>query len=371
MSEILLQLSNDFADQKIYVNLVRNLSERGFKQIVYVPVKKKNKIDGNRDDSIKNVEFIYSFILKTNIFFRLRYFNKIELILNDIESKINISNIRMVHAHFLFSDGGVAYFLKKKYNIPYVVSVRASDVFTFYQKMIHLRSFGNKIMNEADKVIFINQSYKHFFESKYHSILNKSTVIPNAIDDKWFSVNEEKNEKVISNEIRLLYVGRVIKRKKLDIVIKALRKLNNLNYNFCLDVVGDGVYLNKVKKMANDKVVFHGVIKDFDKLKKIYDDCHIFVMPSVKETFGLVYIEALSQGLPIIFCKKEAVDGFFPNGYVGYSVQPNSSNEVVESVIAIIDNYKSMSLNSKKEAVKFNWDEVTKKYNDIYQEVFS
>src|SRR5690606_13476548 len=106
MSNKILQLSSDFAYQKIYINLVKELSKLEFKQIVYVPVRWQHLIDGNRDDSLKDVEYYYSYILKRNILFRLRYFTKIKIILKDIESSINVHQIGLVHAHFMFSDGG-------------------------------------------------------------------------------------------------------------------------------------------------------------------------------------------------------------------------------------------------------------------------
>ncbi len=375
MKNKLLQISNDFADQKIYVNLVRHLSEKGFEQIVYVPVRWQEKIDGNRDDSIKNLEYHYSYILKRNLLFKLRFHRKISIILNDLESKIDLKEVGLVHAHFLFSDGAVAHRLKRKYNIPYVVSVRATDIHTFFPYMIHLRKLGNKIINEAEKVIFLNHSYQNIFTQKYKmSFLNnrkdKYLVIANAIEDVWF-VRPPQNKRV-ENPVHLLYVGRIIKRKKLDIVIKALKELNKENNNrFRLEVVGDGDYLKKARALADNNVIFHGRITDKDRLIKIYERCHIFAMPALRETFGLVYIEALSQGLPIIYCRGEGVDGFFKEGSIGYATSPNSVSEVVDGINKILKEYQALSRNAVYESNRFNWNDITNKYVEVYQASFS
>ncbi|WP_421823935.1 glycosyltransferase [Flagellimonas oceanensis] len=369
----ILHLSNDFADQKIYVNLVKRLSKIGYEQIVYVPLKWENKIDGNRDDTIPNVSYHYSFILRRNILFRFRYFNKIRLIKNDLKSKVDLSAISMVHAHFLFSDGGVAYLLKKEYGIPYVVSVRASDIFTFFKKMPHLRKFGNRIMRDADKVIFINPSYVELFQKNYlkkafKGILKKTTVVPNAIDDKWFSNNAFT--KKTSYPIRILYVGRIIKRKKLDLVIRAVQELNKREgkNNFVLEIVGDGIFLEYAKKLADENIIFHGKIRNFKSLSEIYNRCHLFAMPSLKETFGLVYIEALSQGLPIIYCTGEGVDGFFDKGEVGVAVRPNNLEDLIVAVKQIVKNYEALSEKGKIASKKFNWNECTNVFDTIYQD---
>jgi glycosyltransferase involved in cell wall biosynthesis len=138
-----------------------------------------------------------------------------------------------------------------------------------------------------------------------------------------------------------------------------------------LEVVGDGDYLDRTKKIADKHVVFHSAISDFTALSAIYQRCHIFVMPSVKETFGLVYIEALSQGLPIIYCKGEGVDGFFEENEVGVSVKPDSVIEIVDSVQYIRSRYDQMSLNAVKASKKFNWNDSTKSFMEVYKEAVS
>lgn len=375
MEKKILHLSNDFADQKIYVNLVRKLAKEGYKQVVYVPVRWKDKIDGNRDDSIKDVIYHYAFILKRSLLFKLRYHKKINIILKDVEKRIKIDEVGLIHAHFLFSDGGVAYELKKKYNIPYVVSVRASDIFNFFSIMLHLRKYGNEIMREAEHVIFINNSYKEIFVKKYlrngfYEVLNKMLIIPNAIDDKWFEVPPIKKD--INREVRLIYVGRIVKRKKLDVVLKALRELNKISKHiYSLDVVGsgEGKYMSEISKHVNNGVVFHGQINDLDELIEVYRKSHIFVMPSVKETFGLVYIEALSQGVPIIYCKNEGVSSFFEDGTIGVAVEPNNVMDVVEGILEIVDNYNDFQIKTLKASKRFNWNKVTRDFVNSYESI--
>lgn len=376
MKNKLLQISSDFADQKIYVNLVRELSLRGFVQKIYVPVRWNSKINGNRDDTILNTSYHYSLILKPNILFKLRYHRKLKIIQKDIEQKIELNDIALIHAHFLFSDGGVALRLKMQYGIPYVVSVRATDVHGFFPKMRHLRKFGNEIMYHAEKVIFINHAYKELFRKKYllksySEILGKAVVIPNAIDDHWFESNERK--KKIGNPVRILYVGRIIKRKKLDLVVRSVKRLNKMENTkkYVLEVVGDGEFMESVKKITGPEVIFHGSISDFRELKRIYERCHIFAMPAIKETFGLVYIEALSQGLPIIYCKNEGVDGFFEDSEVGVAVKANDMTQIISALKLIPDNYDQMSKNAKEASKAFRWDETTGKFIKVYGEALN
>ena len=73
-------------------------------------------------------------------------------------------------------------------------------------------------------------------------------------------------------------------------------------------------------------------LKEFDKeeLIKLYRDSHIFTMPSITESFGLVYAEAMTQALPVVYTKGQGFDGQFPDGEVGYSVE--ALNEIVRTV---------------------------------------
>ncbi|MBC6997549.1 MULTISPECIES: glycosyltransferase family 4 protein [Bacteroidota] len=373
MRDKLLQISSAFSIQKIYVNLVSKLSERGYRQIIYVPVRNADQINGNRDESIENSEYHYSHILKNNLLFKLRFRRKIQIIYKDLLSKVDIESVGLVHAHFLFSDGGVAYLLNKEFGIPYVVNVRATDLFYFFRLMVYERRFGNKIMESAERVIFINPTYVNLLKEKYLSSFfknfeSKVAVIPNAIDDKWFST--ESRTKELSQPIKLLYVGQIIERKKLDIVIKAMNLFNSKSKTLAtLDIVGSGPFLKKVEILFNENVKYWGRINDFNSLFQIFNDCHIFLMPSIKETFGLVYIEALSQGLPIVFCKDEAVDGFFPNLSTGVAVPPNDVNETSRAIEYIIENYNEMSKSAVKLSSSFRWENVAGKHHEIYEKI--
>src|SRR5690606_6051416 len=152
---MILHITNDYSGSTVYKNLVRELDNLGLSQIVYSQIKKqseigKNKVELNTEDS----EIIYSHILNktTDRFF---YKQKIKKILKDIESKVDLTKVHFIHAHTWYSDGGVAYLLYKKYKIPYIVTIRNSDLNVFQKYLIHERSFGSKTLENTEKVILI------------------------------------------------------------------------------------------------------------------------------------------------------------------------------------------------------------------------
>ena len=92
-------------------------------------------------------------------------------------------------------------------------------------------------------------------------------------------------------------------------------------------------------------------------------------MLSTPETFGLVYIEAMSQGTPIIYSKFTGIDGFFKDGEVGYGIDPKNYNKLNDNIDLIIKNYKNISENCLQNSITFNWHNISKKYIQIYYNV--
>ena len=92
-------------------------------------------------------------------------------------------------------------------------------------------------------------------------------------------------------------------------------------------------------------------------------------MPSKRETFGLVYVEAMSQGLPVIYTKGQGFDTQFKEGEVGYHVQYNDAEEIAETILKIAKNYKKMSENAIKKSEEFNWEDISKIYIENYNQI--
>ena len=150
-----LHISNDYTGSKVYKNLVSELDKLCLQQFVYTPIRDENK-NGENDIEFKTIgsKIIYSQILNYHLD-RIFYRRKIKKILNDIESKIDFSEIDIIHAHTWYSDGGVAYLLHKKYNIPYIITIRNTDLNLFQKYLIHERGFEMNILKNAMNIVLI------------------------------------------------------------------------------------------------------------------------------------------------------------------------------------------------------------------------
>ena len=143
-------------------------------------------------------------------------------------------------------------------------------------------------------------------------------------------------------------------------------------YAVTLKIIGDGPQkkeiIHKVEKYKEFIDVFD-YIKSKEDLLVEYRSSDIFIMPSFNETFGLVYIEALSQGLPIIYSKGQGVDGYFEEGEVGFGCNPNDVNNIVNCAEKIINNYSVISNNCVKSLSQFKWQNICSAYEKMYSTI--
>ncbi|MHA7139621.1 glycosyltransferase family 4 protein [Rossellomorea arthrocnemi] len=357
------------------MNLFKRLAKKNIEQDVFVPIKGEEYRGSNQlPQEYQNVHYHYKNIVKKHD--KFLYHNKISKQMKEIEKSIQAKEIDFIHAHTVFSDGGTAYKLNRKYGIDYIVSVRNTDINFFYKYAIHLRPLMYKILKNAKAVVFISHAYKHktldlLPDKVLSEIRDKCYVIPNGIDDYWHDQVLSEGRIKESNNVKLLFIGLIDENKNLSTVIKACEKLIRDGYSASLEVVGNGPLEAQSKELCKelgieDNVVFHGYVKDQAKILSIMDQSDVFVMPSFRETFGLVYIEAMSRGLPVIYSYEQGIDGFFKEGEVGYSVDPDQSESITEAIKKITLNYDEMSAKCVYESKQFNWDSVSKEYINLY-----
>lgn len=310
-----------------------------------------------------------------NNFDRFLFTFKQKKIMKALKNEISQFNYDVIHAHTLFTDGNIAYELYKEFDIPYVITVRNTDINSFFKKRINLRKKGIEILRNANKVIFLSKSYKNELLDNYinnsediSKIALKSFVIPNGINDFWL-LNKNNPRELSSNDIKILYVGRIEKNKNLTTTIEALKQLIKRGYNIEYSIVG------KIHdQMIFNEVTENSFVKYYEPLPKellihVFYDNDIFVMPSIYESFGLVYAEALSQGLPIIYSKGQGFDQQFEDGFIGYGVEKLNPNDIANKIELIVQNYNTLSEHAIKNADVFSWKNNSEKHIEVYNDI--
>lgn len=361
-----LHINCNYINSALHQNMIEGLKRLGIDNEVFVATydRELTSIDVNDYVTIEECfnkwdKFIFDY--------------KQRKIIEAIEQKYDIQSFDLIHAYTLFTDGNTAKVLSEKYNIPYIVAVRNTDVNYFFRLMRHLRKRGISILKQANKVLFLSHSYENQVFQKYiphqiqNSILQKVMVVPNGIDYFWLD-NKSDSRVFNKKDLKLIYVGRIDSNKNIGIIQKAVSRLISDGVECNLTVVGqidDQKEFDKISKHPNTQFIPR---QNKDELIKLYRNHDIFVMASFKESFGLVYAEAMSQGLPVIYTRGQGFDEQFHDGEVGYSVDPTSSEEIVRKIKDIIANYKDISSHCIYDVTKFDWRLICEKYKEVYSD---
>lgn len=198
-----------------------------------------------------------------------------------------------------------------------------------------------------------------------YGIDRESELLPTGIPSNLIDFNEAQNKRIqdvllkkypfLLNKKILLYVGRVVKEKNLSFLYDMLEKVKETNPDTALLLVGGGPYLEELKSLAesrglSDSVAFTGYAARED-LIYFYKMSRIFVFPSLTETQGLVTIEAMTSGIPVVAIGEMGTVDVMQGDNGGFMVQ-NDLNEFISKVNLLL-NDKELYESKVKEAI--NW----------------
>ena len=159
----------------------------------------------------------------------------------------------------------------------------------------------------------------------------------------------------------------ITENKNISTTVDAVERLRSEGVSIMLTVAGPIRDLQYDGYFAKYPFVTYLGKLTPEQVKVALRQSDLFVMPSHKETFGLVYAEAMSQGLPVLYTRGEGFDGQFPDGQVGYAVDDHDSRDVAEKIKAVMANYDAMAWQAYEGCVRFSWPHLAEQYRDLYQ----
>jgi glycosyltransferase involved in cell wall biosynthesis len=196
---------------------------------------------------------------------------------------------------------------------------------------------------------------------------SKKYIVPNGMKLENNNMIPKENS---GNEF--LFIGQIVKHKGPQIAIEAFKKLKEKNAK--LHIVGNGAYLETAKQIAeeDERIIFHGFIQNKNDLDKIFNRCSYVIFPSIwYEIFGLVIIEAINRGLPVIASNIGAIPELIKDGYNGFLFEPGDVNSL-HSIIEDLVNRKRILSDLNKNAIdsskKFSLEKHLKSILDIYHQ---
>ena len=205
-------------------------------------------------------------------------------------------------------------------------------------------------------------------QGNYSNVIK--TISP-GVDQSWFNVVVKKKEK-ISN---ILYFGRVEYEKGVDLLLKAFSHVLPLFPGLKLHIIGEGNYLNFSKKLCIElgikkNVIFYGW-KETHEIQKIMSGCHLCVLPSRIESFGLTIAEAMAAGIPVISTKAGAIPELIKDKETGVLVPSEDIEALKNAIIYALENRDKMQNMAKvaheRVEKKFSWNLTAKEHIEIYK----
>lgn len=223
----------------------------------------------------------------------------------------------------------------------------------------------------ADRIIGISSGTCERLTSTYGFDESKVTHVPHGVDTGRFYPTPERHSAVSEDCLTLLFVGRLVSRKGLDLAIDALAALDRENVEFL--IAGTGSHEDRLRSQAAehgvaDLVEFLGYVPD-DDLPTLYSSADVFVSPSVYEGFGLTFLEAMACGTPIIGTAVGGIPDVVENGQTGYVVE-REPRVVADRIDRLADDstlLEFMSQNVLETVQSMTWDHVASQVEEVYR----
>lgn len=279
----------------------------------------------------------------------------------------------VVITFFGIPSGPIGLAAKGLFGMPYVVSLRGGDVpgFRPYDfKRMHrlLAPLIRLVWKHAGCVVANSEGLKELAGEFAPEIPIK--VIPNGVNIELFSPRKRSWEYP-----ELLFVGRIVYQKGLDLLIKALSMLRNLNWH--LTIVGDGPYLSTIQDMAremkiNSRITFAGWVQK-ERIKDYYQKANIFVFPSRHEGMSNALLEAMAMGLPVIASDIAGNDELVVPERTGFLFEKNDLDGLTEGIRNLIEHpeLKRRYGNQSRERIstQYTWNNTAREYLNVCQDL--
>ena len=281
------------------------------------------------------------------------------------------NNYDLVHVFNAFPSGWLSYITRRR--LPYIISLSGSDVPGYNSRLtLDYRLMSGlflKIWSNASRIVAPSQGLRDL-AFKFMPGLD-IRVIPHGVDTGVFHPAEKHST---FSQLRILSVCRLISRKRIDMLIRAVARLKELGFNIKLSIAGEGNIKGQLQELANklsvcDSIFFLGGVTS-DRMPQLYRDNDIFLMSSVSEGMSIAMLEAMASGLPIITTRCEGVEELvINNGIIVEQPDPQDFATAIKYLVQNPQVYRTMSSASIERSFLFTWSSFARRYFEYYREM--
>lgn len=275
----------------------------------------------------------------------------------------------IVHVHSLINAGFIAYKVKKKYGIPYIVTEHST---AFARGLVDKKTIKRlmPVIESSTRNIAVSNEFKNLLENTFKN--NKWEYIPNIVNDVFLEFKLQVDSK--DESFTFINICLLDGKKRVDILIQSFAKAFKGNPNIKLKLGGDGPIKSSLEELAkcegiSEQVMFLGALGR-ERVKEEIAESDAFVLSSDYETFGVVIIEALALGKPVVATRCGGPESIIVPE-VGYLVDKNSVEALAQGMLDLYNNRGKYSAEDIRKYCRYNFSEaaVVDKLTHIYSNV--
>ena len=298
---------------------------------------------------------------------------------------IKDENVDIIHLHCFNNTSIIGFFAKKILKKPLIANLIGDDI---YDPIVPVHEnqwkYYSRVINKSSAIVAACTFGKKLIKEKTGK--EDIKIIPWGIDTNKFKRLEisdtshlKKKYDIADTDKVVIAVQRPDSRKKVEILIHAAKKVIDKIPNTKFLIVGDGPERAKLENLTKElhlaqNVIFTGKISE-DELIRCYSIADIFSIHTLHEGFGIVYIEAMSMGLPIVTTYAHGNEDIIENGKNGFMVEPNNPDKLAEKIIFLLVNDEirnEIARHNREEAVeKYDLNNIARRWKELYCEVLS
>ncbi len=279
--------------------------------------------------------------------------------------------ISLIHAHWWIPSGIIGFFISIVTGRPLALSIHGTDLRIVSPRGI-IGLLSKVVFGRARFITVPSRYLRCRLLELVPQVKEKVFVFPTPVEPAFFELPVEEEHHIWG---RILIVARLSRQKNIGCAIKALNILVRKGLKLRLVIIGEGELAQELRGLVeklrlSDYVEFHGFLRTHDIIPE-YDRSWIFVLPSVKEGFGLVVVEAQARGIPVLGANSGAIPELLKPGKTGFVFDPESPEELANLIERLYNN-KGLWMRFSAEAVrwaqeKFSYKASAKQLHKLYE----
>ena len=284
----------------------------------------------------------------------------------------------ILNTHFAIPSGPTGVALAGIFRTPQVLTIIGGDIYDPTKRFspsnnVLLRAVVRRVLNSSAQIIAISQDIKNRAQRDLHC-QTEIEVIHYGLTSPEFETKSRKELGVPPDEVVLISIGRLIRRKALSDLLLALSKLEERRFR--LLIIGEGPEEENLRDLAqrlgiSAQVDFMGAIWGERKFQYLAA-ADMFVLPSIHEGFGLVFLEAMHCGLPVIASSSGGQTDFLEDGKTGFLIPVGDVQALAKAILRLANDgglCRQMSEFNKEHVKRFHISHVAERYEALFSEV--